>query len=283
MTEETKEAIQKVIKRKQRQPFFNAILLIGLVAALSAVGIIFFATIPQRDRAIDRLGIGLDQVNSSLKTVCQQADPAKKTTLPVGVKDDCARAEVDQKPPIVQDTPAVAPPSVDLPTLYAAVRTVVSQEIAANPPKDGEAPPPEQILGLIRRVYEDNKPADGKTPSDEELLVLVKQVYADNKPADGKNGQDATQDQADLAIAKYCGRPEKPCVGPVGPAGAKGVDAPRAVSMVFAYRNGDCVMEVAFNDGSVIRAEVNGGQAAQVALCGEPAPPTSSSASPPTN
>lgn len=283
MTEETKEAVQKVIKRKQRQSFFNAIMLIGVAAALAAVAILLFATIPNRDRAIDRLAIGLDQVNSSLKTVCQQADPAKKTALPAGVKDDCARAEVDQKPPVVESSTPVAPPSVDLPTLYAAVRTVVSQEIAANPPKDGEAPPPEQILGLIRKVYEDNKPADGKTPSDEELLALVKQVYADNKPADGKNGQDATQDQADLAIAKYCGRPEKPCVGPIGPEGAKGADAPKAVSNVFVYRNGDCVLETAFNDGSVIRAEVNGGKAAQVALCGEPAPPTTSSASPPTN
>lgn len=256
MTREEKAALKRYLRFKSSQPFINAILTIGLIAALASVAIVLLVVLPPKDETIGKLSLGLDQVNASLKTVCRKTDTVDKETLPSPVKDDCSRAEKDQKPPIV-DTPAAsvpAPLAVDSATLFSAVRTVVSNELAANPPprgEKGEAPSPEEILRDVQNVYNANKPADAKTPTTEELLTLIRGVYLANPPAPGANGvdgKDATQEMADAAMENYCKAPGDRCKGEKGDsikgdAGKNGEDGRGIIGHIYEVRDGTC-MEV---------------------------------------
>lgn len=273
--EEARAAIRKIRKQKQQRAFSNALAVIGIAALLIAVYIVNTDRVETKETA-GKYSEGLDQVNSSLGVVCEKT--GNKEVLPVQVKEDCARAENGQKPPVVESAPPVAAPQINIDALYSAVRSVVNAELAANPPKDGkpgEAPPPEAIIQRVREVYQANKPADGKTPSDGELLSLIRKVYKESPPKDGK---DATQDQADLAIQKYCSRPELPCKGDPGTSGAPGKDAPVADGSRFARgTDGECYLFTHYSNGTEISAKVNGDAQAQATLCGpesEPPPTT---------
>jgi hypothetical protein len=264
--EEAVAAIRRIRRQRSKLAFSSSLAVVGIAALFIALWMAI-VTSNKNEEAAAKFSIGLDQVNSALKAVCEKT--GDKTGLPAEVREDCLRAESGQKPPVVEETPPPAVAEINIDTLYSAVRTVVAAELAANPPKEGkpgEAPPPEEIVQKVKEVYLANKPADGKTPTDAELLALIRRVYNENPPQDGVDGKDATQAQVDAAIAAYCSREGEPCrsqnEGPEGPAG------PSPVSTSFVREGDSCFFVVVYSTGPAMRAQVP--EEGEVSLCGPP-------------
>lgn len=92
------EDVQRRKRQLSWQPFVNAMLLLGILALFTAVLILGFRLSDER-QVNDSQDVGLRDLTSDLKTVCQAVDPER---LPVDTKLSCERAQRDELPPAVQ-------------------------------------------------------------------------------------------------------------------------------------------------------------------------------------
>ncbi len=206
----TKE-FRSIYRTSRRRIWLKHATRVLLVMALALLGTGGFALLVRTD-AIEEAGSIRDnqiaEIYADLETVCRESD--FKTPV---AEARCVRAT--QNPPPAVTNPQ---PTVDHDTLIGIVRGAVAQELADNPPQDGKAPSPQQILAAVREVYEENPPEDGETPTDAELLALIEEVYSEEWAVTGPS-------LVSSAIAAYCAeQPGGTCSGPQGPPGKPGAD-----------------------------------------------------------
>jgi hypothetical protein len=229
-------------KREGRARMWAAAAVIGILLGI-VVGACAIARTATLTEAGESAQLEIDAIKQDLKTVCR-AVPAGQ--LPDPEQDKCFRAEANLPPssPVEQQQPA--PQGLDDAALLQAVKSRVDNYLAQNP-----LPTAADLLPLVRQVYEENRPKDGApgpAPTDAQLLGLIRAVYVANPPAPGA---DATQEQADVAIASYCAKqPGGSCRGEAGPQGEQGrPGAPGAdgepgrgiVSRAYVIEDGRCV------------------------------------------
>lgn len=262
-TPEFQATLQKLdrARHRDRQGHWLTITLIVLVVV--AIASFVAGGVYGKGRVDGAVATGVENskeisaLREDMKTVCRQADTAE---LPTSEQDKCFRAEANLPPQstaVVQaPSPTVVTPSND------QLLTLIRGVIAANPPKDGHTPTPEELLALIRPLVPQAIPGPsgaagtpGATPTDAQLLALIQGVYNANPPAPGVNGVDGKNafcydNPSDASCQPQQGEP--------GPSGATGPPGPKPVSSEFTpNEQGTCQYVVTYSDGTKTEADTN--------------------------